>query len=99
MGTAMASKLYRGALLTTAVLLFIGCGDARTSSAPTTSSPTTSLPSTTASGTATTKPTPTTTPVATTVAPAPVERMVVATFFSRVGRVEPRQGVDDLCHS
>jgi hypothetical protein len=76
----MASKLHRGALLTTAALLFIGCGDAGTSSAPTTTSPTTTLPATPATSSPTTTSSPTA-PVVTTVAPAPVERVVVATFF------------------
>jgi len=80
----MTPRLHRGALITAAVMIFVGCGDSGTSSAPTTVSPPTTIQSTTSTATTPT-PTPTTVPVSTTVPPAPVERVVVATYFSRDG--------------
>ncbi|HUP73923.1 MAG TPA: Gmad2 immunoglobulin-like domain-containing protein [Acidimicrobiales bacterium] len=78
----MTSTVSRTALLAMAALLFVGCGDATTSDPSTTLPPGATSAPTTVPATVTTPPA--TVPASTTV-PSPIERVVVATFFSRDG--------------
>src|SRR6476619_8076703 len=68
---SMRAMFRRTAQLAATALVFVGCGDATNSAASTTTPPSTT--------------TTTTVPVTSTVPPAPVERVVVATHFSRGG--------------
>ena len=77
----MTSMIRRMALLAAAALVFVACGDAADSGASTTGPPSTTSPATTAPATVTT--TPTTVPVSSAVPPVPIERVVVATYFTR----------------
>lgn len=65
----MTSRVRRCGLITAAVMIVVGCGDSDSSSAPATVSPTT----------------PSSSSVSATISPAPIERVVVATYFSRDG--------------